>query len=127
MRKQGYGVSIANHGEEALAVIQASTWHRQHSSSSKTKPLNLDIVLADIEMPVMDGKAFVKRVREWQGQERLAAHIPVIAVTGNARSEQIEHAIQCGFDDVVSKPYQMQDLVSRIERYTGARKRLDRR
>jgi CheY-like chemotaxis protein len=118
MRKQGYAVSIANHGEEALSIILSSFWHVPTQFASTKNPLKLDVVLADIEMPVMDGKAFVRTVREWQSQGKLTNHIPVIAVTGNARSEQIQQAKACGFDEVVSKPYLVQDLVGRIERFT---------
>jgi PAS domain S-box-containing protein len=123
MRKHGYAVSITNHGEEALGVILSSFWHVPTQSASPKNPLKLDVVLADIEMPVMDGKAFVRTVREWQEQGKLTNDIPVIAVTGNARSEQIQEAKECGFDDVVSKPYLVQDLVGRIERFTDGGQR----
>jgi PAS domain S-box-containing protein len=117
LRKQGYRVSIASHGEEALAVINASTWHTRALPSSET-PVKLDIVLADIEMPVMDGKEFVQRIRQLQSGELLSHDIPVIAVTGNARNEQVRLAKDCGFDDVVSKPYSVDDIVSRIKKFT---------
>ena len=121
MRKQGYAVSIANHGEDALAIIHASTWNTRLSSSpQKQIPSKLDVVLADIEMPVMDGKAFVRQVRRLQGEGLLTQNIPVIAVTGNARNEQIQQAKECGFDDVVSKPYRVEDLVAGIKKHVAA-------
>lgn len=120
MRKQGYAVSIANHGEEALLIIHASTWNIKLPQPPKKDPPKLDIVLADIEMPVMDGKAFVRRVRQLQSEGNLTPDIPIIAVTGNARGEQIQRAKECGFDDVVSKPYRVEDLVVAIQRYTGS-------
>jgi CheY-like chemotaxis protein len=119
MRKQSYGVSIANHGGEALEIIQASTWNTQLQSSLTTTPTKLDVVLADIEMPIMDGKAFVRRVRQLQKEGKFTSDIPIIAVTGNARGEQIQQAKECGFDDVVSKPYRVEDLVVAIRQYTG--------
>lgn len=119
MHKQNYGVSIANHGQEALEIIQLSTWNKEFQLSSTTTQTKLDVVLADIEMPIMDGKAFVRRVRQLQSEGILMSDIPVIAVTGNARGEQIQQAKECGFDDVVSKPYRVEDLVAAIRRYTG--------
>jgi CheY-like chemotaxis protein len=49
----------------------------------------LSVVLMDLEMPVMDGIACVKRIRELQAIGRIREHVPVIAVTGNARKDQI--------------------------------------
>jgi CheY-like chemotaxis protein len=43
----------------------------------------------DLEMPVIDGITCVKRIRELQGQEKIRAHLPVIAVIANARKDQI--------------------------------------
>lgn len=71
-------------------------------------------------MPVMDGKAFVRQVRRLQGEGLLTQNIPVIAVTGNARNEQIQQAKECGFDDVVSKPYRVEDLVAGIMKHVAA-------
>lgn len=118
MRKQGYNVSIANHGGEALDIIQASTWNSKLPPSPAMILTELDVILCDIEMPVMDGKAFVRRVRLLQSEGNLSVGIPVIAVTGNARGEQIQQAKECGFDDVVSKPYRVEDLMVAIRRYT---------
>lgn len=114
MRRQGYEVSIANHGEEALAIVEKSQWRVGHEITG----MKLDIILCDVEMPVLDGKATVHRIREWQSQGVLHQKIPVIAVTGNARSEQIKAAKECGFDDVVSKPYEVENLVSRVRQFT---------
>ncbi|KAF2665644.1 hypothetical protein BT63DRAFT_391916 [Microthyrium microscopicum] len=122
IRKQGYAVSIANHGEEALNIVQSSTWHR---SPSMENALKLDIVLADIEMPIMDGKEFVRRVRKMQSEGVLASYIPIIAVTGNARNEQVLKAKESGFNEVVSKPYRESDVVSMIENYIKQEHRLE--
>lgn len=102
VRKQGYGVSIANHGLEALNAIQNSLWRRRPPDPMPVayEPSKLDIVLCDIEMPVMDGKEFVRQVRQQQEQGVLAGRIPIIAVTGNAREEQVRRARECGFDEV---------------------------
>ncbi|KAI9147210.1 Hybrid signal transduction histidine kinase K [Paramyrothecium foliicola] len=118
IRKQGWVASVTNHGEEALAEISASTWHHNPSVSITDERIKLDIVLADIEMPVMNGKEFVRQVRRLQDEGVLAQDIPVIAVTGNARNEQIKQAEECGFDEVLSKPYRQEDIISIVRRYT---------
>ncbi|KFA72821.1 hypothetical protein S40288_09508 [Stachybotrys chartarum IBT 40288] len=117
IRKQGWTASVANHGQEALAAIDKSTWHRHDPHASPPSQSKLDVVLADIEMPVMNGKEFVRRVRQLQGEGVLVEDIPIVAVTGNARTEQINQAQDCGFDEVVSKPYKELDIVTVVCRY----------
>ena len=125
LRKLGYVVRTANHGLEALAMIRSSNWWQGGENGSipvvtteaEHADFDLNVVLMDIEMPVMDGKACVMKIREMQQEGLLHEYIPVIAVTGNARSQQIVVAKECGFDDVVSKPYRIADLVPRIEKF----------
>jgi len=67
-------------------------------------------------MPVLDGLATIKKVREWQQQGHLNQHLPVIAVTANARSEQKDELLQSGVDDVVTKPFRIPDLVQQMQK-----------
>ncbi|THX20204.1 hypothetical protein D6D11_10746 [Aureobasidium pullulans] len=78
----------------------------------------------DLEMPVLGGLETVKRIRALQDEGEIIAHVPVIAVTANARSEQIANAIDHGMDSVVTKPFripelvpQMEELVKRVRQY----------
>jgi len=130
LRRLGNTVCVANHGLEALH-------HLQHTTSAAGRPrdpslppnpdnsvpvdepddaiIPLDVVLLDQEMPVMDGIETIKRIREMERQGYLGGHIPVIAVTANARGEQVTNAIQCGCDRVVTKPFRIPDLVQQME------------
>ncbi len=56
----------------------------------------LDIVLMDLEIPVMDELICARRIRELQTEGIVIAHVPLIAVTANARKEQIETSIAAG-------------------------------
>lgn len=123
--KHGYNITTANNGEEALALIASSTWNSTHNKSNSDIVPTIDIVLCDIEMPIMDGKACVRRVRQLQQEGSLTLNIPMIAITGNARLEQIEEMKQCGFNDVVTKPYKIDQLLRIIERYIGTRDSLE--
>ena len=67
----------------------------------------------------MDGKKCVRRVRQLQQESSLSDNIPMIAITGNARHEQVEEMRQCGFDDVVTKPYKIDQLLSVIGHFVG--------
>ncbi|KAK5198326.1 hypothetical protein LTR92_002571 [Exophiala xenobiotica] len=111
LRKIGCVVYVANHGGEAIDQIKASKFDREHV----TDGVSIDVVLMDLEMPVMDGQTCAKKLREMQMSGELVAHIPVIAVTANARAEQIEMTLRSGIDDVVSKPFRIPELVPKMK------------
>lgn len=118
LAKLGYRTMTANHGREALSILQTSSWWLGESPPGKEKE-QLSIILCDLEMPVMDGKTCVRQIRAWQQEGLLYAYIPVIAVTGNARLEQILSAREAGFDDVLCKPYSVLELLPRIKAFTA--------
>ena len=93
LQKLGYKLSIANNGEEALAVIRKSKYWRNNTETGT----ELDVILMDIEMPVMDGRICVKRIRDMEQEGAITVHLPVVAVTANARQEQIVGAKELGF------------------------------
>ena len=110
LRKIGCTIMLANHGGEAIDHIRLSKFHRDHV----TDGADVDVVLMDLEMPVMDGQTCARKLREMQNTGELVAHVPVIAVTANARAEQIEMTLKSGIDDVVSKPFRLPELVPKM-------------
>jgi CheY-like chemotaxis protein len=112
LHSAGCIVSVANHGGEALAFLQTSRfWKgREHDGEE------LSVVLMDLEMPVMDGLTCVKKIRLLQTEGTIVSHVPVIAVTANARSEQIVIAKDAGMDSVVTKPFRILELLPEIDR-----------
>lgn len=112
--KRGYETAVASNGEEALAIISTSAWNTSHAETPDAP--RIDVILCDIEMPIMDGKTCVRRIRQLQQEGLLQGSIPVIAVTGNARGQQVEEAKGCGFDAVITKPYSIPELFSTVER-----------
>jgi signal transduction histidine kinase len=92
LTKAGCTVHIANHGLEALNFIQTSDlWHESPAESK-----HLDIILMDWEMPVMDGLACCREIRALQKAGKVLRHIEIIAITANAREEQIQNALESG-------------------------------
>lgn len=92
--KAGFTCDVANDGQEALVSIHEA------NRASRTTPGRLggyDAVLMDLEMPVMDGLTAIRHVREAEGAGRLRPQL-VIALTGNARQEQIDQALAAGMD-----------------------------
>jgi CheY-like chemotaxis protein len=88
LRKSGHVVNVANHGEEALEFLRCSEFMGGGE--------RLSVVLMDLEMPVMDGITCVKRIRELQAMGLIRGHVPVIAVTANARKDQIMMSMNAG-------------------------------
>ncbi|KAG9594110.1 histidine kinase, partial [Aureobasidium melanogenum] len=109
LRKLGCVVHTADHGQDCLDFLQTTIF----TSNSKNIPLS--IILMDLEMPVMDGLTCVRRIREYEATGKVTSHVPVIAITANARSEQINIAMEAGMDTVVTKPFRIPDLVPRMQ------------
>ncbi|KAE9366560.1 putative histidine kinase M3YPp [Stipitochalara longipes BDJ] len=112
LRSAGCTVHVANHGGEALAFLSTTRFWAGNENTG----LLLHIILMDLEMPVMDGLTCVKKIRELQKEGVITRHIPVIAVTANARSEQIATAKESGMDSVVTKPFRIPELLPEMER-----------
>lgn len=95
LKNAGTEVHLANHGGEALDKLRQSTyWAADDGGGGKR--LELGVVLMDQEMPVMDGLTCTRKIRELEKEGKLTGHVPIIAVTANARAEQVETALQAG-------------------------------
>ena len=129
LRKIGCIVYVANHGGEAIDLIMTSRFYRHCLTDdvSSVAPIDIDIVLMDLEMPVMDGMTCARKLREIQDSGDLVRHVPLIAVTANARAEQIEMTLRSGIDDVVSKPFRVGELVPKMREVVGRFTRVETR
>ena len=130
---RGYTVDVANHGIEALEKLRKSQSIIFHTgkeaetgvgSSSLRESLNhpaiaINLVLMDIEMPVQDGLTCTRHIRELEENGEIfcasGGRIPIIAVTANARPEQVNEAKQAGCDDVLVKPYRIPELIEKMQ------------
>lgn len=126
LKRAGCIVHVANHGLECLDFLDRSTYCADPVSGDavttttttgdKPAATPLSIILLDLEMPTMDGLTCVRHIRARQLAGRIRSHVPVIAVTANARSEQITTAIEAGMDSVVTKPFRIPELVPQMEK-----------
>jgi len=105
LENRGYSVIEACNGQEALDMVELS------------QP---DLLLLDIGMPVLDGFALVRKIRENPG----LATLPVLAVTAYAMPDDRDNVLNAGFDGYISKPINARDLANELERLL--RKREDR-
>ena len=69
-------------------------------------------------MPVLDGLATSKRIRELEKHGSITHHTPIIGITANARSEQIQKALDAGMNDVLPKPFLVSEMVAKIHEWT---------
>ncbi|MCJ1471987.1 hypothetical protein MMC13_000631 [Lambiella insularis] len=114
LEKAGCTVHVANHGQEALDFLRQTRFWRGNSTGKA-----LDLILMDLEMPVMDGLTCTRRIRELQQEGEIEQHIPVIAVTANARTEQVNEAFAAGMDDIMPKPFPVAELMPKMARFTA--------
>jgi signal transduction histidine kinase/CheY-like chemotaxis protein len=98
LEKRGYSVIVANNGAEALEAFENNPY---------------DVVLMDIQMPVMNGFEATAAIR---AKEKLAGgHVAIIAMTAHALKGDQERCIAAGMDAYVSKPIRTSELFSTIE------------
>ncbi len=78
---------------------------------------NYDVILLDINMPVMDGIEAVTELRKNDDPVKKAT--PVIAITGNAANHTVEYLKGVGFSEYLQKPLNFDHLVELVKKYTG--------
>lgn len=101
LKKAGCTTALANNGQEAIDRL-----------CSSDKPF--DAVLMDIEMPVLDGLSAVRQIREMEACGKLTQRNTVYALTANAREGQVHNILEAGMDDIMIKPYRIDELLSKL-------------
>ncbi|KAK5553493.1 hypothetical protein LTR46_008468 [Exophiala xenobiotica] len=121
LKRAGCTVYIANHGQEALDFLpRTRAWHNYEplqvvDSPSASLDVDIDCILMDVEMPVLDGLSCTRQIRVLQKDGLLTKHIHIIAITANARSEQIDSALEAGVDAVLPKPFRAVDVLKKMD------------
>lgn len=113
LRREGCVAYVANNGQEALNFIARSSFAVKDGTE-------LDVVLMDMEMPIMDGNTATRRIRGWEREGVLVKHVPIMGISANARSEQVSEMTKAGMDDAISKPFRIVDLLQRFNSLMGA-------
>ena len=93
LEKEGYAVTVAQDGGQGL---------------SKFRAIRPDLVLLDVMMPVMDGWAVCRAIRE-------ESATPVIMLTAKSETDDKVHGLKAGADDYITKPFEMKEVLARIE------------
>ena len=98
LKKLVKNIEIANNGKEALDKIASSRF---------------DIILMDIQMPIMNGFVTTKKIRDIEASSN--THTPIIAITANALLGDKEECLASGMDDYISKPFQIEVLIQKMK------------
>ncbi|KAJ3071763.1 hypothetical protein HDU98_004814 [Podochytrium sp. JEL0797] len=72
-------------------------------------------IFMDIEMPVLDGKQAAIQIREWDAVQKFPFFMPIVAVTANARKEQVQEYLAVGMQAVIIKPYKKEEILECLE------------
>jgi signal transduction histidine kinase/CheY-like chemotaxis protein len=98
LNKKGYETTVVNHGGEALAALEAASF---------------DLVLMDVQMPVLDGLETTRRIRldeRWR-------NLPIVGLTAHAMTGDRERCIQAGMNDYLPKPVRGAALIEIVQRH----------
>ena len=97
LQLEGALVETADNGEEALNLLRRA-------------PSSFDLVLMDVQMPVIDGLEATRRLRA----ESTLKNLPVLALTAGALPSQRERAVAAGMNDFVAKPFELETMIATI-------------
>ncbi len=105
LKKEVKNIDVANNGKEALEKFSTTKY---------------DLILMDVQMPVMDGHKATMKIREMEVGTN--SHIPIIALTAYAMAGDREQCLSVGMDDYISKPFQLKNVLGKIEYYIQKQK-----
>jgi CheY-like chemotaxis protein len=97
LEREGHQVDCVGNGMEALEIIRRKSY---------------DMILMDLQMPLMDGVETSRRIREWEGDGR---HAFIVALTASYLPEKGRELYEAGIDNYISKPFEMDHLRNILE------------
>ncbi|MFM8444452.1 MAG: PAS domain S-box protein [Methylococcus sp.] len=100
LKLEGATVRMAGDGQQALDILRAA-------------PGDFDVVLMDVQMPVMDGLAATRAIRD----DPALARMPVVALTAAVMAEEREAALTAGVDDFLTKPINLESMCAALGHY----------
>lgn len=103
LRQRGHTVGTAENGQQAVTMLEQDDY---------------DIVLMDVQMPIMDGLQASAAIRALA--DPVKAGLPIVALTAHAMSEDSRHCLAVGMNAYVSKPICAEELIELVERLTGS-------
>jgi PAS domain S-box-containing protein len=109
LSRGGHTVVLVENGQAAVDAMREST----------QQGMPFDIVLMDMQMPIMDGLAATRAIRAMEGAS--GQRVPIVALTANAFASDLESCRQAGMDDHVAKPVSLEVLLAAVNRWSGSK------
>ena len=103
LEELGFDITVANNGKEALDLVMENTY---------------DLILTDMQMPVMDGLEATSRIRALAKGKR----VPIVAMTANAFAEDRAKCLAAGMNDFVAKPVDPETLFATLFKWLSIAK-----
>ncbi len=101
LSEEGFSVEVADNGQIAVDMLKNS------------EPGYYQLVLMDVQMPVMDGYGAARAIRKLENKE--LASIPILAMTANAFEEDKQEALKSGMNDHIAKPIDVKNLINTLD------------
>jgi CheY-like chemotaxis protein len=112
LERLGYEVRAVENGRQAVEAVAAGQAAQQEL---------YDVVLMDVHMPEMDGLAATAAIRQQETEAGQGQHVPIVALTADALTGDVEKSRAAGMDDHLSKPLTRERLAAVVERWVPAR------
>lgn len=101
LSEKGYNYDTASNGLEAVEAVQSQLY---------------DIVLMDLQMPLMDGFDATRKIREWEAGQK---HVPIVALTAMLFDNEIQKCLSVGVDECIAKPFDTDTLFHLIDSFAS--------
>jgi len=111
LQSRGFEVFTANNGQEAIDAVA----ERGEANNGPGDRNYFDCILMDQEMPIKDGNVATREIRQLQNEGK-AGYSHILGVSANVREAQTNSMRDAGMDDVISKPFKVDDLVRKVRK-----------
>ncbi len=103
--RAGYQVDLAENGQQAVEAFKRKQY---------------DLILMDIQMPVMDGYEATKAIRDVEISRKVSGNVPIIATTAHAIKGYREKCHKAGMDDYITKPLRRKEFLAMVDKWIGS-------
>lgn len=105
LEKMGFTTDIANNGQEGYEMFLEGDY---------------DIILMDIQMPVLDGVESSKKIRDYEEENDVHEPVKIVALTANALKEEVNSYLEAGMDGVITKPFKPKDITELFNKFSNS-------